>query len=606
MGSTPDMTHGNARWREIFTDLDEPIDGHADDYSASADDLAHAAAGIVTPRGLLVAATASPGTCAAGATRALDVHLASAGRACETALMTTDEVRSALLEHAGQLDDLHQRSRAALTVACARSARVDSAVDHVDTRHRVYSAAVERLQHAHLSGESAEVDRCANHRDRCASDLRAARAVLAERRRELALSRTDHQHLDDDETACVDRLVTRLAGCSETLEQHRGALRLDLSARHIGDGSTAIVYALGAALRDVVDDSGFTDLVGDLWGRITTFLTFMFDGGPDLGGTYEMEQRGEVDVGDENPGLDYIVRALRDTQSSMLIHEDEFGLISLADDHYIVVLPGVTDLSKPDWGLSDEHRSVRDLDQSAALSALGTGVSSNAYARMVMDGLAVNGVSDGATIAIVGHSFGADTALDLAATSEFTDRYNLTHVVAAGYNSRSQIAHVPDGVEVLVVQNQGDAVVQTTSIAERAVQETFYRVALVDSIFGGPPVTRSDWVSDEPVILRPGVTEHKPGQVQAVFAGHPIHADVGHGQDRYIDYLVATGSTGLVGSFVSSFGATYNTTGTRSAIDVSVPEAGLPPKPTPLPTASPTVTPTESRTHDDMAISTRP
>jgi hypothetical protein len=69
------------------------------------------------------------------------------------------------------------------------------------------------------------------------------------------------------------------------------------------------------------------------------------------------------------------------------------------------------------------------------------------------------GVPPGAHLLMIGHSYGADTALDLAADPEFTSRYRVEGVVAAGYHSQPQLAHVDDDIEVLVVQNKVDLVV---------------------------------------------------------------------------------------------------------------------------------------------------
>ena len=62
---------------------------------------------------------------------------------------------------------------------------------------------------------------------------------------------------------------------------------------------------------------------------------------------------------------------------------------------------------------------------------------------MVWDALRAAGVPAGSSLMIVGHSFGADTALDLAADREFNGgEYTVTHVVAAGYYSQPQLASV--------------------------------------------------------------------------------------------------------------------------------------------------------------------
>jgi len=154
--------------------------------------------------------------------------------------------------------------------------------------------------------------------------------------------------------------------------------------------------------------------------------------------------------------------ALGATNDQRLLRHDEFGLIDHGRRRFTVVLPGVTDLSQPDRGWHDVHRSARDLDMAAVPSSRSSRLDDNRYGQMVVEALAVNGVPDGATLMLVGHSFGADTALDLAADPAFGERYAVSRVVATGYHSQPQLAAANADTDILVVQNRHDLVIKTT------------------------------------------------------------------------------------------------------------------------------------------------
>ena len=339
----------------------------------------------------------------------------------------------------------------------------------------------------------------------------------------------------------------------------------------------------------------------------------------DLGGTFGREVRSPFYVTGTDPadrGRSLIVRALTDTADGMQIRNDEFELVELANGRYLVVLAGVTDLSSPDFGLSDRHRSVRDVDQYAYPSSQSTAVADNRYAELVRDGLAAAGVPAGAEIMIVGHSYGADTALDLAADVEFTSRYRLTHVVAAGYNSQPQLPHVHPDVEVLVLQNHRDIpVIVETAAHGHPTQAVEEARNVVDSLWDFDPIgvirhelgvvyhatgtavdaaghvvsraddlilagtylagggatgtvravgELSDFIELEPQVA--AVTDH---QLVDVFVGGFDGA--GHHQTNYIDHVDNVDDQRLVDFFASIDAAGYTTSGTSWAVDVSVP-----------------------------------
>jgi pimeloyl-ACP methyl ester carboxylesterase len=165
-----------------------------------------------------------------------------------------------------------------------------------------------------------------------------------------------------------------------------------------------------------------------------------------------------------------VAQALDLTAAEHRIRADEIGLIEHGDGVYTVVLPGVTDLSRPSTGWNPDHRSVRDLDMAALDSARSSAMIDNRYAGAVAEALDRAGVEPAARLTVVGHSYGADTALDLAADRRFNgQRYRVEYVVAAGYYSQPQLRHVPPSTDVLVLQNRRDVVIEAERLARWAV-----------------------------------------------------------------------------------------------------------------------------------------
>jgi hypothetical protein len=338
----------------------------------------------------------------------------------------------------------------------------------------------------------------------------------------------------------------------------------------------------------------------------------------DLGGTFGAEVRTPFFTVGATPdarGRSVVARALADASDVAQIRSDEFELVQLATDRYLVVLPGVTDLSPPHLGLDPVNRSVRDLDQHAYPSSRSTDVDHNRYAAIVWDALRARSVPPGADVMIVGHSFGADTALDLAADAAFNGPggYHVTHVVAAGYYSDPQLVDVGPGTEVLVVQNSRDAVVIAEAIGHHHVTDSFESAGRAVSDLGSGDaggalangaatvfhgagalfagvrhaIGHTDDLVDvgvgiatrdpqrvrdgiaEVVTLDAGVREVTRDQLVDVFDGG---ADgVGHHPANYIDHLHAVADPRLTAFFASVDAGGYAAPGTSWAIDVSVP-----------------------------------
>jgi hypothetical protein len=329
----------------------------------------------------------------------------------------------------------------------------------------------------------------------------------------------------------------------------------------------------------------------------------------DLGGTFGRELRMPYDLAAADHaevGRQLVMRALQDTGAPGQIRKDEFELVLLSDRRYLVVLPGVIDLTRFQFGHDAKSNSVRDLDQSALRSSLGTSVGGNAYAQMVWESLLAQGGPLGSQLLIVGHSYGADTALDLAADSTFNgpDGFRVTHVVAAGYDSEAQMDDISDDTHVLVLQNRDDVPVLAEAVehlytrpledgreivdsvgdldvkgiaggllgaawhAAEAASPATHIVSHVDDVVGELRDGDLSGAAEDAVLPIPGVAQRRETHIDVVFDGG--FEDFGHHQDRYVDYL-ASASDPLVVGFLASLGSSAAVAGTAVAIDVSVP-----------------------------------
>lgn len=243
-------------------------------------------------------------------------------------------------------------------------------------------------------------------------------------------------------------------------------------------------------------------------------------------------------------GRHVLTHALEDSSDRGDIGQDEFAIIDHgvgADGRptYTVNLPGVIDLSNPVPGWDPEHMSVRDMDMAALLSATSTRVEDNLYAQMVQRALRVSEVPLGSNLLLVGHSFGADTVADLAADDWFTGTYNVTHVVAAAYDSVPQLAHISPDIDVLVLQNEDDKAILLES-TQRHSAMSFDSISI-------------------------NTFAHEVRRFDGGWG-----ADVGHHQDRYISYLQSTDDAELTRFFESLTATGYGNSGTSVAIDVTL------------------------------------
>jgi hypothetical protein len=622
-------------WETVFPDLPpDPVGGRPGDYvtaAAHARATAWAVAGVHTRvADLAVAGVAEHRGAAATAIAEL---ITSTAAAIAAAVVLVDAVGDTLHDHAERLAELRSETAAALGRALDRAVALATAEVELDASRRALAETTQQLAIAQAGPAEAHAQIVSLEQRRWSqrNALLWWQGQVADRVDALDASRSEYAALGGAERALtaataasvrsvpwgpasegsnpsVAPVPAALAGVLAAAEPFLQAMFAEL-ATSIADRLVPMAGLFGAAVHQLTH--GFAGLAPSAQAMTLLQLLRLYgsllpgrDG--DLGGTYEAESRGDwggpCPDGEPTPadvGSAAVIEALRLTANANTIAADEFAVVRLDNGGYLVVLPGVTDLSDPDWGLDDEHRSVRDLDQHALPSSTSTSVADNRYAQMVATGLAEFGVPIGSELMIVGHSFGADTALDLAADPIFNGAagYSVTHVVAAGYYSDPQLPHVPDATEVLVLENANDTAVNLERLG-------YHPVAAVDhtadawgefwdgDVFGGVadllgagsdvgqflvevgplgPIVGLPGVQppSSGLVPKEGVSTPGPNQVMSVFDGGRQGA--GHHQQNYVDYLATVAESALDEFAASVAAAGYAGPGEVFTIDVSVP-----------------------------------
>lgn len=358
-------------------------------------------------------------------------------------------------------------------------------------------------------------------------------------------------------SAFIETLGTQLL-------EHAGEQRR-ASAGSVGRSGTP-----GIELPDVVGLlDGFRDTVGD-------FLDDLFDdifgdgdlppgsgepvGSPAIVGLRSSEFERPVD------GRDAVLAAMQGLASEDRIARDEIEIRALDNGRYVVVLPGVTDLSQGFDQFVDQVReegafgvpgAVRDAVDTwsdndeptvrkmryAYEAALRDDTTPNEYSAVTIEALESAGVPAGAEIMIIGHSFGAYTAVDLAADADFNaadgtapDGYHvrITHVVAAGAETDWRFDEIPAGTSTLVLNNRFDGV---------------YRA--------------------EDLLHGDGHARHDSHVEQNFWGGWEGY---GHDEHNYIDWLAGTGND-RVEDWLADAGQRYTGGGTR--VSAQVPDPNL-------------------------------
>ncbi len=215
-------------------------------------------------------------------------------------------------------------------------------------------------------------------------------------------------------------------------------------------------------------------------------------------------------------GRQLVIRALADTANPDQILTDEFEAFLHENGNLTIVLPGVIDLSDPHWGYDEESESLRDLDRQGIRSAFFPGTSNNAYAQRVhkwVELMINTGVIEPQTpTAIMGHSFGGETAFDLASDDSFNgDLVNVTHVFSAGYDNAHQFDGVHERTTAVAVHNIYDIAVLGEATLRHGWQNSTSRIqvevaeATVNTV-GRAVNTTVDRIEDE-------MTEHLHTQI---------------------------------------------------------------------------------------------
>ncbi|MDJ0770265.1 MAG: hypothetical protein QNJ12_15815 [Ilumatobacter sp.] len=328
------------------------------------------------------------------------------------------------------------------------------------------------------------------------------------------------------------------------------------------DAVTGVLAGIGDALDEVVDDvvGGFTDVLADVFGGSdappdSTPIAAPVDGlRPEL-------------FGSPSDGRDAVLAAMEGFADGERIGRDEVEIRALDNGRYVVVLPGVTDLSEgfdqfiervredgltgvPD-GARDTYDAWADNDEDtvrkmryAFEAALRDDTTVNEYSTTVIDAMEAAGVPAGADVMIVGHSFGAYTAMDLAAEASFNAAHgdatapfhlNVTHVVAAGAETDWRFDEVPAGTNTLVLNNRFDAVYRAEDL------------------------------------LHDNESPDHAGHVEANFWGG--FEGYGHDEHNYIEWLDESRRRDDVNDWLDGVGELYASGGVR--VSVRVPDPAL-------------------------------
>lgn len=218
---------------------------------------------------------------------------------------------------------------------------------------------------------------------------------------------------------------------------------------------------------------------------------------------------------------------------------DEFQLVDHGSGRFTVVLGGVIDLSRPTIGLDPDHGSVRDLDVNAFDAAFSRSPHDDRYAAVVAEAVRRAGVPIGSDLLVVGHSYGAGAAVNLASDPVFNgEDYSITHVVATGYHADPWLANVAPETEVLLLKNRRDLVVATESVADRLVIES------------------------------PRRRHHRHGTIRSFDGGL---GGGGHDQRHYVDFVERTHDPEVERFLVAVAHRGYARPGPTVAVDISTP-----------------------------------
>lgn len=153
----------------------------------------------------------------------------------------------------------------------------------------------------------------------------------------------------------------------------------------------------------------------------------------------------------------------------------EFEILKVSDNppRYIVNLRGI------DWTLADpwQQEHLQDLESAQRARLYGD----DDYAARVKLEMQRAGIPPGAEVMIVGHSYGAIAAMNIAKDHTFNQPGNdsssgayhvqVTHVMAAGAGLRDWVDDPPQGTNVMMVINRNDLVAQGVQVGDFGIPQ---------------------------------------------------------------------------------------------------------------------------------------
>ena len=296
-------------------------------------------------------------------------------------------------------------------------------------------------------------------------------------------------------------------------------------------------------------------------------------------------------------GRELLIRAIADTANPDQILADEFEAFLHDNGNVTIVLAGVIDLSRPNLGYDERTASLRDLDQQALDSAINPGLAHNGYAQRVSDWtelmIETGVIETGARTAIIGHSFGSDTAFDLAQDEHFNgDLVEVTHVFGAGYELTERLSNVPSATDAVSATNIFDTVAFSESLARHggtlATGRTRFEV--VEGVVNGATSVANKTIRDvEHRLERDGLVEValpqlpplelvgdlyspiEPNVLHITFEGGFSLSSAGHHQDEYEAFLSRANNDSFTTFLDGIDEAGFTSNAVAVSIDVSRP-----------------------------------
>lgn len=259
--------------------------------------------------------------------------------------------------------------------------------------------------------------------------------------------------------------------------------------------------------------------------------------------------------------------------------ENAFELLQVSVDppRYLVLLPGIELEDLSFWSAD----TLRDLETAVPARLLDR----DAYAARVMYELERAGVPAGAEVMLMGHSYGAIAAMNLASDPQFNQPGNgastgpyhvqVTHVVAAGAGLRDWIDRPPAGTDVLLSINRRDHVATSIQAGSQIRGDEGYldSLTVLDEL---PGVARMAWEGQEHVHFGAVAEDvHRAGDGRIVQEFTAANDESGHHYENYRTGLNAAGSQ--VGTWTDDAARKYfsgNPTMVSTRIEVFDPRYG--------------------------------